>query len=121
MKGDYLMELFCQWCIMLLGIFGLVQLSELIFIWMRRPQQKPPVFSVLPLSGKVKNPEQTLTYFQEVALWSPESQLAFVLDCGMEEESKKICRSWCENKSRLIFCTQKEFEEICKPPKDKVY
>ena len=79
MKGDYLMELFCQWCIMLLGIFGLVQLSELIFIWMRRPQQKPPVFSVLPLSGKVKNPEQTLTYFQEVALWSPESQLAFVL------------------------------------------
>ncbi len=115
------MEVFLKWSIMLLGIFGLVQLSELIFIWMRRPQNKPAVFSVLPLSGKISNPEQTLTYFQEVALWSPESQLAFVIDCGMEQQSAKVCRNWCENKSRLIFCTQKEFAEICKGTQDKVY
>lgn len=115
------MEVFIHWAIMFLGILGMIQLGELISIWMRRPKHHHPVISVLPLSGAPNNIEQLLGYFQETALWSPECQLAFVLDCGLSAASAQECRSWCENKSRLIFCSQKEFEEICKGLQDTLY
>ena len=115
------MEVFVHWGIMLLGILGIVQLGELFSIWVRRPKKKPPIFSVMPLDGEIVNLEQVLGYFQETALWSPEASLAFVIDCGLSEQSAQQCREWCTGKNRLIFCTQKEFSDICKGRKDKVY
>lgn len=115
------MEVFLQWGIMLLGILGVVQLGELLSIWLRRPKKRPTSFCVMPLHGSIGNVEQVLTYFQEVALWSPEVQLAFVIDCGLEEHSALACKEWCNQKNRLIFCTQKEFEDICKGFQDRVY
>ena len=35
------MEVFLQWGIMLLGILGVVQLGELLSIWLRRPKKRP--------------------------------------------------------------------------------
>ena len=40
----------------------------------------------MPLSGQIENIDQLLGYFQEVALWSPESQLAFVT----KQENQKL-------------------------------
>ena len=68
-----------------------------------------------------ENIDQLLGYFQEVALWSPESQLAFVIDCGLSPQSANDCRRWCQDKKRVTFCTQKEFQEICKGVQDTVY
>ena len=96
------MQLFLRWAILFLGILGMIQLGELISLWMRRPKHPPTVITVLPLSGT-------------------ECQLAFVLDCGLSDASARECRSWCENRSRLIFCSQKEFEEICKGLQDTLY
>lgn len=115
------MQLFLRWAILFLGILGMIQFGELISLWMRRPKHPPTVITVLPLSGTPSNLELLLGYFQEAALWSPECQLAFVLDCGLSDASARECRSWCENRSRLIFCTQKEFEEICKGLQDTLY
>ena len=77
--------------------------------------------SVWKYSSDVCSSDLVLTYFQEVALWSPEVQLAFVIDCGLEEHSALACKEWCNQKNRLIFCTQKEFEDICKGFQDRVY
>lgn len=115
------MVVFVQWGLMLLGILGAVQLWELLSIWFCRPQKVPSIFSVIALDGELQNPEQLLKYFQEAAVWSPECQLAFVIDCGLSKKSADECREWCKGKSRLIFCTQKEFSDICKGIKDKVY
>ena len=52
---------------------------------------------------------------------SPESQLAFVIDCGLSPQSADDCRRWCQDKKRVTFCTQKEFQEICKGVQDTVY
>ena len=93
------MEVFLQWGIMLLGILGVVQLGELLSIWLRRPKKRPTSFCVMPLHGSIGNVEQVLTYFQEVALWSPEVQLAFVIDCGLEERSALACKEWCNQKN----------------------
>ena len=114
------MEVFLRFAAMLLGILGAVQLGEVFSIWLRRPKERPPISWVLPLSGEVEDVEQILGYFQEVAMWSPESQLAFVVDCGLGAQSARLCKLWCEG-TRLIFCTQKEFQEICKGSEDKVY
>lgn len=114
------MEVFLRFAAMLLGILGAVQLGEVFSIWLRRPKQRPSIFTVIPLSGQIEDTEQVLGYFQEVAVWSPESQLAFVVDCGLDEESARMCRLRCEG-TRLIFCSQKEFQEVCKGGRDKVY
>ena len=115
------MEVFFQWSIMLLGILGVVQLGEFLSIWLHRPPHRPVSFSVMPLSGQIENIDQLLGYFQEVALWSPESQLAFVIDCGLSPQSADDCRRWCRDKKRVTFCTQKEYQEICKGVQDTVY
>lgn len=57
------MEVFLQWGIMLLGILGVVQLGELLSIWLRRPKKRPTSFCVRPLHGSIGNVEQVLTLF----------------------------------------------------------
>lgn len=81
------MEVLVQWVLMLLAILGLVQLGEMICLWSRRPKKRPASFSVLPVSGRLNDPQTVLDYFEQVAAWSPESCLAFVIDCGLDEES----------------------------------
>ena len=50
-----------------------------------------------------------------------ESCLAFVIDCGLDEESAALCRGACAQHRRLHFCTQQEFARICKETQDGVY
>ena len=115
------MEVFLQWVIMLLGILGVVQLGELFSIWAHRPAKKVPCFAVMPLSGEIQNVGLLLDYFQEVAMWSPESPLALVIDCGLTDQCAADCKLWCSSNKRVSFCTQKEFLEICKAAQDTVY
>lgn len=93
------MEVFFQWSIMLLGILGVVQLGEFLSIWLHRPPRRPVSFSVMPLSGQIENIDQLLGYFQEVALWSPESQLAFVIDCGLSPRAPTTAAAGARTKS----------------------
>ena len=86
------MEVLVQWVLMLLAILGLVQLGEMICLWSRRPKKRPASFSVLPVFGRLNDPQTVLDYFEQVAAWSPESCLAFVIDCGLDEESAALCR-----------------------------
>ena len=115
------MEVLVQWVLMLLAILGLVQLGEIICLWSRRPKKSPASFSVLPVSGRLNDPQTVLDYFEQVAAWSPESCLAFVIDCGLDEESAALCRGACAQHRRLHFCTQQEFARICKETQDGVY
>lgn len=101
-------------------IFGVIKIAEFLCLWIRRPVHRPQICNLLPLCGHLSDPETLLFYFESVASWSPESQAGVVLDCGLDKESYEACKKWCAN-SRLIFCTQKEWEEICKGSTDKVY
>ena len=65
------MEVLVQWVLMLLAILGLVQLGEMICLWSRRPKKRPASFSVLPVSGRLNDPQTVLDYFEQVAAWSP--------------------------------------------------
>lgn len=84
-------------------------------------EKKTCQLSVLPVSGSLNDPQTVLDYFEQVAAWSPESCLAFVIDCGLDEESAALCRRACAQHRRLHFCTQKEFARICKETQDGVY
>ena len=72
-------------------------------------------------AGRLNDPQTVLDYFEQVAAWSPESCLAFVIDCGLDEESAALCRGACAQHRRLHFCTQQEFARICKETQDGVY
>ena len=61
------MEVLVQWVLMLLAILGLVQLGEMICLWSRRPKKRPASFSVLPVSGRLNDPQTVLDYFEQVA------------------------------------------------------
>ena len=93
-----------------------------IFVHLVAPPAAPPgqLFGDAALR-QIENIDQLLGYFQEVALWSPESQLAFVIDCGLSPQSADDCRRWCRDKKRVTFCTHKEVQEICKGVQDTVY
>ena len=64
------MEVLVQWVLMLLAILGLVQLGEMICLWSRRPKKRPASFSVLPVSGRLNDPQTVLDYFEQVAAWT---------------------------------------------------
>ena len=56
------MEVLVQWVLMLLAILGLVQLGEMICLWSRRPKKRPASFSVLPVSGRLNDPQPVLAW-----------------------------------------------------------
>ena len=120
-KGeDILLQVLIQWCMMLLWIFGVIKIAEILCIWFHRPPHPPKLSTILPLQGHIDDPETLLLYFECVSMWSSENQSAIVLDAGMDAESAKACRKFCQ-KSRLTYCGKEEIQEICKAPKDKVY
>ena len=63
----------------------------------------------------------TVEEMQHIFPGVPESCLAFVIDCGLDEESAALCRGACAQHRRLHFCTQQEFARICKETQDGVY
>ncbi len=89
------MEVLVQWVLMLLAILGLVQLGGDDLPLVAPTEKRPDSFSVLPVSGRLNDPQTVLDYFEQVAAWSPESCLAFVIDCGLDEESAALCRGAC--------------------------
>ena len=114
------MELILQWTILILCILGVIKGAELFCLWFRRPGQPPKIHLVLPLQGHLEEPQAVLSYFEKTAMWCPEIREALVMDCGLDEESALECKKLCQD-SRLTYFTQKDFQEICKARKDKVY
>lgn len=108
------MEVLVQWVLMLLAILGLVQLGEMICLWSRRPKKRPASFSVLPVSGRLNDPQIVLDYFEQVAAWSPESCLAFVIDCGLDEESAACAAERVRSTDGCIFAPSRSLRVFAK-------
>lgn len=105
------MSVFINWLLMVLGVFGVIELTGMISIWVNRPKAPPACIMVVPIKGKLENTEQLLRYVREVAQWSPESQRAVLVDLGLEDESRDICQQLCRSDNRLEFYTTEQFAE----------
>ena len=108
------MEVLVQWVLMLLAILGLVQLGEMICLWSRRPKKRPASFSVLPVSGRLNDPQIVLDYFEQVAAWSPESCLPLSSTAGWMRRAQRCAAERVRSTDGCIFAPSRSLRVFAK-------
>lgn len=115
------MSILINWILMVLAVFGVIELTGMLTLWLNRPKSPPRCVMVVPMKGRAENPEQTLRYVRVAAQWSPETQRAMVVDFGLDEKSRETLRALCEEDRRVEFITRLQAEAICKDRQDGLY
>lgn len=115
------MSIVIHWLMMVLGVFGVIELTGMLSVWWYRPKNPPDCMTVIPVKGELENAEQVLGYLKEVAQWSPESQRALLVDCGLDPHSRHLCEMLCQEDDRVEFCSWEKLASVCKEKGDVLY
>lgn len=94
-------------------ILGISQLWEWLLLWGLRPKKEFLRYEVIPLKGSVQDLEQLLRY---VRLSSVRREV-LVVDVGLEEESRELCRQLCAVRPELQFLNSEEAKMLIFPEK----
>jgi len=95
-------------------ILGISQLWEWLLLWGLRPKKEFLRYEIIPLKGSVQDLEQLLRY---VRLSSVRREVV-VVDLGLEEESRELCRQLCDLYSELQFLNSEEAKMLIFPEND---
>lgn len=97
------------WCITgFLLILGAAQLWEYLILWLCRPKIPLLRYEIIPLSGSTDELELLLQY----AELSSSASMILLLDQGLSESGKRLCRRFCEEHSGLRFVTEEEAQNL---------
>ncbi len=83
----------------LLAIIGLVQIARTVVLFFMRSKKDKDVIMVVPIYGHDEEAEIVLRHAAAHVKWVSGGRFKKVvcLDCGMDEETKKICKTVCRD------------------------
>lgn len=95
--------------LVLLAIIGLAEVARVIVLFFMRSKKDKDVILVVPISGHDEEAEIVLRHAAARVKWVSGGRFRKVvcLDCGMDEETKKICS---------LVCGDYDFMEMKKSP-----
>ncbi len=100
------------WCFGgFLMILGIVQLTEFILLFWNRPTWELARYLTVPLSGHVENMEQLIRYLRILTQWEDGRSEIFLLDIGMDDESREVCSLYCEQNEELHLVSAQQLAE----------
>lgn len=102
------MELLVWSVVGFLMILGIVQLAEYVLLFWNRPKLGLRRYTVVPLAGEIENMEQLLRYIRLVANWEDGESLILVLDQGMDDNSRELCRCFCRHYPEVRLMSPEE-------------
>lgn len=92
-----------------LAAVGAVQIICAIAAAMLEPKVKPGSLLVVPVDGRVENVEQVVRYARHTAQRCSSDCRLFLLDLGMEDEAKEICRRFLSETPGSLLGTEEDF------------
>ncbi len=94
----------------ILAIIGLVQIARSVVLFFMRSKKDGDVIMVVPIHGHDEEAEIVLRHAAARVKWVSGGRFKKVvcLDCGMDDETKKICDT---------VCRDYEFMELMESPK----
>ena len=96
-----------------LVILGLVEVVRLITLMIFRTKKDRNVMMVVPICGHSDEVEFLIRSAAARIQWMGAGyQRILCVDCGMDEETRKICRMIQKDYPFIEFCSMSEFEAI---------
>ncbi|MGM9619548.1 MAG: hypothetical protein ACI3W8_06950 [Oscillospiraceae bacterium] len=107
------MELLQDTVIALLAAVGLTAVLWLVLKAVFAPRRElcEPVYLVLPVSGRTRAMEQAVGEMQQMRRQYGGAARAVLLDCGMEEEQRRMARILQREDPLLLLCSEEELKE----------
>lgn len=92
-----------------LAAVGAVQVVCAVADAMLAPKVRPESLLVVPVDGRVENVEQVVRYAHHTAQRCSSHCRLFLLDLGMEEEAREICRRFLAETPGSLLGTEEDF------------
>lgn len=90
---------------------GIVSLLREFWIWLLKADCPGTYYIVIPMSGHKENAEAMLRRAAGCAKSFGRNGVRIVCaDCGMDEETKQICKHICEEKDEIRYCRIQELD-----------
>lgn len=99
----------------LLAVAGAADLVRYLAHWMMKSDNPGQLYLVVPIRGHEEGAEIMLTSALERLQWTAgENKKVICVDCGMDEETNKVCRIIAAHNPGIEICTPEELPEILK-------
>ncbi len=97
----------------LLAVAGAADLVRYLAHWMLKSDNPGKLYLVVPIKGHEEGAEMMLTSAIERLQWiAGEDKKVICMDCGMDEETRKVCRIIAAQNAGVEVCTAEELSEI---------
>lgn len=97
----------------LFAVLGMVEAFRLFVFWLLKTEKPGKLYLVVPMGGHDEEAELVLRSACERVRWLPGGGAELLLvDCGMDEETRRICDMTCADLPELQFCRPDEVGKI---------
>lgn len=104
------MEAFGQIVLMFLVLLGIVYLMRIVMILMLSPERENDFVMLVPLKGHREDAELILRSAAARVKWFGKRRtLVTVVDCGMDDETRELCRRLCREIRCAELVSKEEF------------
>lgn len=101
------------------AIVGVVELLRRFLLWLMKTDCPETFYLVVPFSGHNDKAEAVLRgALEQIKTLEGEKGLIVCVDCGMDEETKQICRAMCNDNTEIRLCSANELNQIIGRPQN---
>ncbi|MVB13010.1 hypothetical protein CAFE_37630 [Caprobacter fermentans] len=97
----------------LFAILGIVEAFRMFLFWLLKTKNPGGFFLIVSMTGHDEEAELVLRSACERIKWFPDSAAQLlVVDCGMDEETRRICEIACYELPEIRLCRPDEVQKI---------
>lgn len=97
----------------LFAVLGIVEAFRMFLFWLLKTENPGKLYLVISLSGHDEDAELILRSACERIRWIPDSNAELiVIDRGMDEETRQICKTACLDLPEIYLCRPDEVSKI---------
>lgn len=110
-----MLQLIMKILIAVFALVGILELYRVFLLWFLKTDNPGKLCLVVPVCGHDEEAEFTLRTAAERARWIGRGETQIICaDCGMDEETRRICELMTEDFPEIVLCPVEEIgKTIC--------
>ena len=106
-------EIIVKILFVLFALVGIAELFRMFLFWLLKTKNQGELYLVLSVKGHDEEVEISLRSALERVKWMRGSEVRLLcVDCGMDEETRRICDIMAEEYPEILFCYPEELPKI---------
>lgn len=106
-------EIIIKVIFVLFAIYGIVSSFRIFLFWLLKTQKPGKFYLIISMSGHNEEAELILRSAYERVQWLPDREAkVLVVDCGMDDETRRICEITAFDFPEIQLCFPEEIEGI---------